>query len=127
MPNIENWEVASIDDAGTITADGGFVGDITGSTTGVETTYIADGAIALTNKVAILTATAASTDMTLADGTIIGQELIVACDSSINSATVTLATPVSSGSDVITFTSGDLAIFRWTSAGWGAVQGITAA
>jgi hypothetical protein len=102
-------------------------GNLTGQLTGTETTYTADGAIALTDRVAILNSTSATTDMTLADGTYIGQEIVIACIVQINSCTVTLTTPLGLQSDVLTFSTSDLAIVRWTSEGWAAVQGITAA
>jgi hypothetical protein len=119
--NVADWEVSAID------ADGNYTGNVLGQLTGTETTYTADGDINLTDKSAILEATSASTAMDLADGTYIGQELIVSCTASTSTATVTIASPLSGASDVVTFTAGDLAIFRWTSAGWGAVQGVAVA
>jgi hypothetical protein len=111
-------KIANINTAGTI---------FTGGLTGNETTYVADGAIAVTDRVAILNSTSATTDMTLADGTYVGQQIIITCLVSINSCTVTIADPISSGSDVITLTTGDGAILTWTSSGWSIVQGITVA
>jgi hypothetical protein len=69
-------------------------GNLTGQLTGTETTYVADGAIALTDRVAILNSGTATTDMTLADGTYIGQEIIIVATVVVGSATVTLATAV---------------------------------
>lgn len=66
---------------GPVTSDNGFVGDITGDivgnivgnltgqTFGTVTTYTADGAIALTDKMALLDGTSASVAGTLAAGT----------------------------------------------------------
>jgi hypothetical protein len=103
-------------------------GNLTGQLTGTETTYVADGAIALTDRVALLNSGSATTDMTLADGTYIGQEIVISAILIINSATVTIGTAVGGAvADVLTFTTGDTALLRWTSEGWGAVQGITVA
>lgn len=59
---------------------GNVTGDVTGNTTGlslgVVSTYTAAGAIALTDKVALLDGSAATAAMTLAAGTA-GQEIII--------------------------------------------------
>ena len=86
---------------GNVTGD--IAGDVLGNTTGLSlgpvSTYTADGAIALTDKVALLDGSSATAQMTLAKGTA-GQEIIViavdvsnACDvdpaSFANGTTVT--------------------------------------
>lgn len=60
---------------------------LTGAATGTVSTYVADGAIALTDKVALLDGTAATCAMTLAAGSA-GQEIII------------IATDVSNACDV---------------------------
>ena len=99
----------------------------TGGLTGTETTYAADDAISTSDRVAILNSATVTADMTLADGSYIGQQIIITCLVAINSCTVTLADPIGAGVDVITFTTGDCAIVTWTSVGWAVVQGITVA
>ena len=81
-------------------------GNLTGQTFGTATTYIADGAIALTDTVATLSGAGATANMTLANGTE-GQVIYIGCINSANAVTVTLATAPSPGVDVATFTSGD--------------------
>lgn len=74
---------------GDITGDvtGDVTGDLTGQTFGTATTYTADGAIALTDKFAILDATDNSTAMTLAAGTA-GQVIYIKAINVTNTADV---------------------------------------
>ena len=99
----------------------------TGNLTGTETTYTADGAIAVTDKVALLNSLTATTDMTLGAGTVIGQEIVIVGYVVVSSCTVTISNPISSNADVLTFSNSDAAILRWTSQGWAVIQGITIA
>jgi hypothetical protein len=100
---------------------------LAGISTGQETTYVASGVASLADKVAILDGTNALTFLTLADGSTIGQSIMFTCIDSTSACSVTLASPITSGTDVVTFTAGDAALMTWTSAGWGVVQGITIA
>jgi len=62
-----NYDTVAADFVGNLTGD--VTGDLTGQTFGTVSTYDADGAIALTDKLALLDASEASTAMTLAAGT----------------------------------------------------------
>ena len=77
--------------SGPVNSTGGFVGDITGDITGqsfgIVNTYVADGAIALTDSIVLLDGSSASCAMTLAAGTA-GQEIVI------------IATDVSNACDV---------------------------
>lgn len=108
MANIENWDVASVSTTGVITADGGFVGDVTGAVTGnvtgvvtgdvtgrvfqsPATAYTDSGtisAIALTDGVAVLDASSNVTQMTLANGTAEGQRISIVCSDATNTCDV---------------------------------------
>jgi len=84
----------------------GITADVTGQTFGTVTTYTADGAIALTDKLAILDGSSASCAMTLAAGTagqairIIAKDVSNACTcvpaSFVNGTTITF-TPAFDG------------------------------
>jgi hypothetical protein len=89
-----------------IAADGAsFTGDVTGDVTGLVfgtvTTYVADGAIALTDSYAILDASSASTAMTLADGTK-GQEITIFALNTTNTCDVDYTGAI--GPNTVTFT-----------------------
>ncbi len=55
--------------SGPVVSDNGFEGDMTGQMFGTVSTYAADGAIALTDKMALLDGTSATVAATLAAGT----------------------------------------------------------
>lgn len=116
-----NLEGFSVDTDGQCTADGGFVGDITGDVTGLifttgHTTYSADGAIALTDSVVKLDASGASTVMTVAGGTE-GQEIKIVCISSSNLCTVGF-TGFNPSFNLVTFDIGDAITIAFTDGDW---------
>ncbi len=87
-------------------------------------TYTADGAIALTEAISILNASGASTAMTLADSSTVGQhKQIVALDVS-NTVSVTCTTTVGTG-HIYTFGQvGETLTLVWTgSNGWAVFAG----
>ena len=87
-------------------------------------TYTADGAIALTEAISILNASGASTAMTLADSSTVGQhKQIVALDVS-NTVSVTCTTTVGTG-HIYTFGQvGETLTLVWTgSNGWAVFTG----
>ena len=87
-------------------------------------TYTADGAIALTEAISILNAASASTAMTLADSSTVGQhKQIVALDVS-NTVSVTCTTTVGTG-HIYTFGQvGETLTLVWTgSNGWAVFAG----
>ena len=73
--------------SGPVTSTNGFVGDVTGQTFGTVGTYLADGAIAITDKMAILDGTSASVAATLAAGTA-GQVIRIKAIDVTNAVTV---------------------------------------
>ena len=99
----------TIASTGAITATGGVVGNITGNVTGnltgqtfgTATTYTADGAIALTDKLAILDGSSATVAATLAAGTA-GQVIYIKAIDVSNAVTVVPATFIDG--TTITFT-----------------------
>lgn len=99
---------------------------LAGISVGTETTYTASGAIAPTDHTALLDSSSSSTIMTLADGAIFGQEMVIVAQGG-DVTTVTIASAITSTTDVITFSDGDVANLRWTSMGWAVNQGITIA
>ena len=119
-----NLDGFSVSETNVCTAEGGFVGDVTGNLTGSETTHTAPGAINISDKVIILASTGSAVSLSLADGDTIGQCIYATCTSSTITANITLASPITAGTDVVTFTAGDSAVLTWTSAGWGVVQGV---
>lgn len=115
MSNVANWDVASIDTAGTITANGGFVGDVTGDVIGDLTgnvtgqvfgtvgSYTATApAIPLTVSYAFLDASSNAVAATLADGTQ-GQVITVTATDVTNATTLVPANLT--GGTTITFTA----------------------
>jgi hypothetical protein len=122
-----NLDGFAVSDENVCTADGGFVGILTGNIAGTETTYIADGDISLLDTVVLLSSVSATVHLDLADGTFIGQEILLVGSVIISAATVTLTNPVTAATDVLTFTSGDATIVRWTSSGWAVIQGVSVA
>jgi hypothetical protein len=83
-----NLDGFAVSDENVCTADGGFVGGITGSwILGTSNGYLADGAISLSDDISVLNSASASTAMTLADG-IDGQRIVIAVISYTNTADV---------------------------------------
>jgi hypothetical protein len=88
-----------------------------------ETTYVADGAIALTDDVAILDGSEATCEMTLADGEE-GQRILIVCADSTEVCDVTPAS-FTDGTD-LTFTADEMAELVYVNGSWLAVGGYTA-
>lgn len=76
------------------------------------------GAVTVTNYYTSLTTTTASA-VTLADGLVQGQLKKVQMIVDVGDATLTIATPISAATNVITFAdAGDFANLIWTGAAW---------
>lgn len=103
MSNVANWDVASIDTAGTITANGGFVGDVTGQVFGAVGIYSTTApAISVTVRYAFLDASSNAVAATLADGT--QGQVITVTATDVTGAT-TLVPANLTGGATITFTA----------------------
>jgi hypothetical protein len=113
--NVDGFAVSTLD---VCTADGGFVGDVTGDITGditggykagAITTYVAAGAIALTDDMAILDGSAATAAMTLAipGASNVGKIMYITCTDSSFVCDVDVTTGV--GAQTITMTVGESA------------------
>ncbi len=91
--------------SGPLTSDNGFVGDLTGNVTGqvfgTVGTYVADGAIALTDTFSILDGTSATVAATIAAGTA-GQVIKLKAINVTNAVTLVPATFIDG--TTITFT-----------------------
>ena len=103
---------------GNVTGDltGDVTGDLTGQTFGAVSSYTADGAIAVTDKIALLDASGASTVMTLADGTV-GQIIYIKASNVINAVSVAPAN-FADGTTLTFNTQFESAILAFAAAAW---------
>ena len=87
-------------------------------------TYTANGAIALTEAISILNAASASTVMTLADSSTVGQHKQIVCLDQTNTCSVELITTIGTG-HIYTFGAvGETLTLVWTgSNGWAVFAG----
>ncbi len=97
MGNKINVEGFAVSDANVCTADGGFVGDVTGNITGIvggQVTFYtaATPALSLLDRAAVLDPSSNTVFATLADGTLEGQIIRITVANIANSAKVTPAT-----------------------------------
>jgi hypothetical protein len=116
--------MASTTFSGPVTSQNGFIGALTGSTTGINIGNVQDlsgaGAVNTTTAVTSLTTTGAAQALTLADGTI-GQFKTIIHTVDGGSAVLTPTTKV--GFTTITFSIvGESAELVYTSAGWAIVS-----
>jgi len=107
-----NLDGFSVSDADVCTADGGFVGDITGTIVGSYNEYVASGAIAPTDNQALLADSASA--MTLANEGVDGQRLVIRS---------TITSQLTSGFITIDFTSGEWSELGVFNNSWAVIGG----
>lgn len=95
---------------------GDVTGDVTGQCFGTVTSYTASGAIALTDKAALLDATGGALAMTLADGTE-GQVIYLKCVDASNNAVVTPAN-LADGSTLTFDAANEVAVLLFDGTNW---------
>jgi hypothetical protein len=107
-----------LDVVGDVTGDvtGDLTGDVTGQCFGTVTSYTASGAIALTDKAALLDATGGALAMTLADGTE-GQVIYLKCVDASNNAVVTPAN-LADGSTLTFDAANEVAVLLFDGTNW---------
>jgi hypothetical protein len=89
--------------------------------------YDAAGAISPNDGLAVLTASVAAQAMTLADGTVTGQHLVVVLRAKATAGTAVVTPANLAGGTTLTFSAvGQKARLVWTGADWTPVPGYTA-
>jgi hypothetical protein len=106
-----NLDGFAVSDADVCTADGGFVGNLTGVVGGQVTLYVANGAIDVNDTASFLNPT--STAMTLADG-VQGQRLFIYSAGTTDSITIANLT----GGDTITLDDGEVVDLIFSGTDW---------
>ncbi|MHC4213984.1 MAG: hypothetical protein ACYSWP_11480 [Planctomycetota bacterium] len=103
-----------VDQTGKCTAEGGFVGDVTGEVIGQTTGYLADGAISPDDTTAVCGTGAAA--MTLADGTVDGHRIVIIRTSLAN--VVITPSNFTNGTTITLDASKDTAELLWYDGVW---------
>ena len=108
---------------GTVTGNvtGDVTGDLTGQTFGTATTYTADGAIALTDKLALLDGSSATVAATLAAGTA-GQVIYIKATDVSNAVTVVPAS-FTDGTTITCTPANEYAVLISDGTNWNLVGG----
>lgn len=119
--------------SGPLHVSGGFVGDLTGDTAGTHTgpvagnttglslgpatEYAESGAIALTDKLVLLDATAGALAMTLADGAE-GQVMYIKCTTSVTPDAVVTPANLADGATLTFDAAGEVAVLIFDGTEW---------
>ena len=117
-----NLDGFSVSDADVCTADGGFVGDVTGGIIGVVSTYSTSGAIGVDDNIVSVGSITAPLAMTLGDSGDIGRTISI---TRTGSQSVTITSDFGANGTITFSSEGDSAIITRISGSWAvmSVQG----
>jgi len=109
-------EVFDVDSSGVCTADGGFVGDTVGVVGGYVSSYASNGAISITDRLAVVSSTA--TAVSLAVSSVAGQEITVKCINATASNVVLTPASFQDGTTVTFDADDEYCTLISSGAGW---------